>query len=50
MVSDDSTSRVMVLPIMSLDENLHASTETQNEMEGGPLLDVVKGKDKLIAF
>jgi len=41
MVSDDSTSRVMVLPVMSLDENLHASTETQNEMEGGPLLDVV---------
>jgi len=41
MVLEDSTSRVMVLSGEGLNENLHASTETQDEIEGGLLLGVV---------
>ena len=32
----------------SLDEDLHATTETKNEMEGGLLLDVVIGESPAI--
>ena len=40
MVSEDSTSRVMVLPVV-LDEDLHTTAEAEHKVEGGLLLDVV---------
>ena len=41
MVSEDSTSRVMVFASEGLDEDLHSTTEPEDEMQGRLLLDVV---------
>merc|ERR550519_1310060 len=40
MVSEGSTSRVMVFPV-SLDKDLHSSPESEDQMKSGLFLDVV---------
>ena len=44
MVSDDSTSSVIVLPVKRLDEHLHATAQAQHQVERRLLLDVVVGQ------
>ena len=50
MVSDDLTSRVMVLPVrvLSLDSDLHATAQTKDKLEGRLLLDTVVREGKAI--
>jgi hypothetical protein len=40
IVSEDSTSRVIVLPVNGLDKDLHTSAKTEDEMERRLLLDI----------
>ena len=49
MVSEDSTSSVMVLPVRKgLDECLHTATKMKNEMKSGFVLDVVVGESATV--
>ena len=41
MESEASTSRVMVLPVKSLDEDLHTTSKSEHQVESGFLLNVV---------
>ena len=48
-MSEDSTSKVMVLPVsLQVDEDLHSAAETKDEVKSGLLLNVIVGKSATV--